>query len=43
LDIEADTYAKLIRAGQLVNKLSPLLAKVLAAEEENLLERFDAK
>jgi len=36
LNIEADTYAELIRAGQLDNKLSPLLEEVLVAGEENL-------
>lgn len=36
LNIEADTYAELIRAGQLDNKLSPLLEEVLAVGEENL-------
>lgn len=38
LNIEADTYAELIRAGQLDNKLSPLLEEVLAGGEENLLD-----
>ena len=38
LNIESDTYAELIRAGQLDNKLSPLLEEVLAAGEENLIE-----
>jgi CPA1 family monovalent cation:H+ antiporter len=38
LNIEADTYAELIRAGQLDNKLSPLLEDVLAASEENLID-----
>ena len=34
LNIEADTYAELIRAGRLDNKLSPVLEEVLAAGEE---------
>lgn len=38
LNIEADTYAELIRAGRLDNKLSPLLEEVVAAGEENLLD-----
>lgn len=38
IDIEADTYAELIRSGKLDNKLSPLLEEVLAAGEENLLD-----
>jgi CPA1 family monovalent cation:H+ antiporter len=38
LNIEADTYAELIRAGRLDNKLSPLLEEVLAAGEENLID-----
>jgi len=38
LDIEADTYAELIRAGRLDKKLSPLLEEVLAAGQENLIE-----
>jgi CPA1 family monovalent cation:H+ antiporter len=33
LEIEADTYAELIRAGKLNNNLSPLLQEVLAKEE----------
>ncbi len=33
LDIEADTYAELIRAGKLSNNLSPLLEDVLAKEK----------
>ncbi len=35
LNIEADTYAELIRAGRLDNKLSPLLTEIIAAGEEN--------
>jgi CPA1 family monovalent cation:H+ antiporter len=38
LNIEADTYAELIGAGQLDNQLSPLLAEVIVAGEENLSE-----
>ena len=38
LNIEADTYAELIRAGRLDNQLSPLLEKVLTAAEENLID-----
>lgn len=33
LDIEADTYAELIRSGWLNNRLSPLLQEVLSREE----------
>lgn len=33
LDVEADTYAELIRAGKLNNNLSPLLQEVLGKEE----------
>lgn len=33
LDIEADTYAELIRAGRLDRKLSPMLQEVLSREE----------
>lgn len=38
LNVEADTYAELIRAGRLDSKLSPLLEEVLTAGERNLLE-----
>jgi len=38
LNVEADTYAELIRAGRLDTKLSPLLEEVLTAGERNLLE-----
>lgn len=38
LNIEADTYAELIRAGRLDNRLSPLLEEVLTTAEENLIE-----
>ncbi len=38
LSIEADTYAELIGAGRLDNKLSPLLTEIIAAGEENLDE-----
>lgn len=36
LSIEADTYAEPIEAGRLDNKLSPLLTKIIAVQEENL-------
>lgn len=36
LNIEADTYAELIRAGRLDSKLSPVLEDVLTEAEENL-------
>lgn len=36
LSIEADTYAELIAAGRLDNKLSPLLTEIIAVQEENL-------
>ena len=36
LNIEADTYAELIRAGRLDYKLSPVLEEVLTEAEENL-------
>ncbi len=38
INIEADTYAELIRAGRLDNRLSPLMEEVLAAGEENLID-----
>jgi CPA1 family monovalent cation:H+ antiporter len=38
INIEADTYAELFRAGRLDNRLSPLMEEVLAAGEENLID-----
>ncbi|MBD1932364.1 MULTISPECIES: Na+/H+ antiporter [Cyanophyceae] len=35
LDIEADTYAELIRAGRLNNRLSPVLQEILAESTED--------
>ncbi len=35
LDVEADTYAELIRAGRLSENLSPVLQEVMAAAEEH--------
>ncbi len=35
LDIEADTYAELIRSGRLSNNLSPLLTEIIAKASEN--------